>query len=564
MNDILQFKAVNCKDCYKCVRYCPVKSIAVRDHHAQIIQDACVLCGNCIVVCPQKAKADISSVQDVCACIAKGEQVYVSVAPSFAAYFSIASLAPLRSALQTLGFYDAQETAQGAFLVKSAYEKLIREQPGKTWISSCCSTLNLYIQRHKPEALPFLAPVVSPMQAHARWLKAQHPGARVVFIGPCISKKAECQQDDSAVDFALTFGELQAWLTQCGLTIQPQPREEQAAYRSRLFPIGGGILRTLSKQQGVGYLAVDGFENCERALEDVVAGRLPGYFLEMNTCDGGCIGGQSFRRKQISSVLARVAVERTAPQDDADIDFALPVDAVPLTTHFSPAFPLSAPPSQAQVARVLEKMGKHTPEDEINCGMCGYASCREKAAAVLAGKAEISMCLPYMKGRAESFSDRIVNITPNAIVAVDADLTIQQINQAACEIFHISPADVMHQPVSRIMDEFDFVSVIADRVAQRKKLSYLAEYNVYLEQVFLYDAGNGTIICIMHNITQKKQRQNQLQQAKVHAARMADEISEKQQRIVHEIAQLLGETAAETKLAIADLKEAILMDEQEG
>ena len=195
--------------------------------------------------------------------------------------------------------------------------------------------------------------------------------------------------------------------------------------------------------------------------------------------------------------------------------------------------------------------------------MCGYFSCREKASAVYLGKAEISMCLPYMKERAESFSNQIINITPNAILTVDMDLKVQQINKSASDIFHLEPKDIINQPVSRILDEFDFVSIITSGANKTEKFTFLAEYNAYLSQVFMYDKSNSIIVCIMKNITAERQKRNQLMQKKIQAAAMADDIADKQLRIVHEIASLLGETAAETKIVIRDLKNTIMLDDKE-
>jgi PAS domain S-box-containing protein len=179
------------------------------------------------------------------------------------------------------------------------------------------------------------------------------------------------------------------------------------------------------------------------------------------------------------------------------------------------------------------------------------------------GKAEINMCLPFMKERAESFSNQIINITPNAILAVDMDLKVQQINQAACEIFKLTQEDIINQPVSRILDEFDFVHILTSNTEKYEKNAYLAEYNAYLNQIFLYDKASSMVVCIMKNITADRQKKNLNMKKKMLAAAMADDIADKQLRIVHEIASILGETAAETKIAIYDLKETILMDDEE-
>lgn len=556
---ILQFKKVNCKNCYKCVRNCPVKSIEVRDHQAQIIERECILCGRCTVVCPQKAKTDVSDLPRVKELLLSGTRLIASVAPSYAAFFGLSGFAPLREALLQLGFADARETAEGAYLVKSEYERLAARDT-RPLITSACPTVNAYIEKHYPEALPYLAPVLTPMQAHAQLIKREVPGASVVFVGPCISKKAECLAPGSFTDVALTFENLQDWLEESQL--MPRDSEEPCEPRlSRAFPTDGGILATLARLPERRYRSVSGMEECMDALRDVTAGRLPGCVLELSACRGSCIGGPSFADRGMSRLASECAVEATArPDDGRDFDLAqeLPVQAV-YKDHKTEY----AMPTEKQILTILRRMGKHDPSDEINCGMCGYASCRDKAVAIYFGKAEETMCLPYMQSRAESLSGKILEVTPNAVLAIDGGLKILQANAAACELFGLQSEDLVGQPVSRVLDEFDFVELMTSRAPRAARNVFLAEYNVYLEQILLFDASSGIIVCIMKDITREKQRRNQLRKRRLQTAGMADDIVEKQLRIVHEIASLLGETAAETKAAVRDLKETILLEEEE-
>ena len=207
-------------------------------------------------------------------------------------------------------------------------------------------------------------------------------------------------------------------------------------------------------------------------------------------------------------------------------------------------------------------MGKFSPSDELNCGLCVYRTCRDKAIAVYEGRAEISMCMPYMKERAETYSEKIINVSPEGIVTVGKKLKVKQINKAACKIFGIKdPADIIGYPVSRIMDEYDFVKMISQEETQVTDEVFLADYNVYLERIFICDPERTLFTCIMRDVTKARQRRNKIQKTKIHAADLADDIIANQLRIVHEIASLLGETAAETKVAVHDLKEAIMLDE---
>jgi len=559
---ILQFKKVNCKNCYKCVRYCPVKAIEIKNHCAQIIEDECILCGNCTVVCPQKAKEDISDIPLLAEVLRAGKIVIASIAPSFAAYFNI-TYSDMKEALKKLKFADAYETAEGAYLVKTEYERLIAENPENTYISSCCSSVNTYIRKYRPEALPYLAPVLTPMQTHAKLLKERFPDAVIVFLGPCISKKAERLEPAYEVDFVITFDELKDCFSESGITL---PYYDDAVsdtkYLSRMFPVSGGILATLKKEKEHRYISIDGFDCCAEAINDICTGTLKNCFIEMSMCEGSCIGGPSFRKSNYSQFTSELRIEDTSCVKKYTEDFNIKA-SLTLNAEFSNESIIHIPPTEAKIAGILRKMGKNSLEDELNCEMCGYASCREKAIAVYFGKAEISMCLPFMKERAESFSEKIIEITPNAILTVDMDLKVQQINHSACKIFGLLPEDIVNQPVSRILDEFDFVNMITTETKQTKKYSFLVDYKVYVEQTFLYNKSNSIVICIMKDITQDRQKKNQMMQTRLQAAAMADDIADKQLRVVHEIAALLGETAAETKIAIHDLKETILLDDRE-
>lgn len=560
--EILQFDGVHCKNCYKCVRHCPVKAIEVQNHRAQIRADECILCGECTIICPQKTKDAISDVPQLKEALLSGRQVIASVAPSFFAYFNVL-FASFQAALAALKFADTCETAEGAYLVKSAYEKIIAENPEQVWISSCCSSVNLLVEKYYPQVLPFLAPVLTPIQAHARLLKEKHPNALVAFITPCVSKKEERYRAESQVDFVITFEETDHLLREAGIKIPEEGVDGQnRQYLSRTFPTDGGIIATLDKAAGYGYVSVSGYEGCVRAIGDIQTGKMSACFVEMSLCAGSCIGGPAFRKREASLISSLLQISKRSAKDYAqdfnigcELSLARRFPAPPKVTHM--------PPSREQIAAVLRKMGKLSPADELNCGMCGYHSCQEKAAAVLAGKAEINMCLPFMHERAESVSNRIINITPNAIISVDMDLKVQQINQAACEIFRLAPEDILKQPVSRILDEFDFVDIFMHGTEKTEKMAYLPEYNAYLNQIFLFDKESSMLVCIMKDISSARQKKNLAMRKKVQAAAMADAIADKQLRIVQEIASLLGETAAETQIAVHELKDTIMMNDED-
>lgn len=560
---ILQFENVNCKNCYKCVRYCPVKAIEIKNHCAQILEDECILCGRCTIVCPQKAKEAISDVEKIKNALEENKQVVVSVAPSFSAYYHSA-FTDFKEALLKLKFAEVFETAEGAYLVKTEYEKLLAENPDKTYISSCCTSLNELIKKYYPKALKYLAPILTPMEAHSKLLKEKYKDAVIVFVSPCISKKIERYDKDSQVDYIISFEELSEMLKDNNIQISnSNSGEGEAKYLSRKFPTHGGIIASMKQDNNHEYISLSGYKDCVQAIEDICNDKVSKCFVEMSFCEGSCVGGPSFQRNNISLLTSNLEINKNLRNLDYSEDFNVISKQSLQKVYTDKEVILHKKPSELQITAILHKMGKYTESDELNCGMCGYFSCREKAEAVFAGKAEISMCLPYMKERAESFSNQILNITPNAILTVDMDLKVQQINKAASDIFHLEPKDIINQPVSRILDEFDFVNIITSDTLKTEKFTFLAEYNAYLSQVFMYDKSNSIIVCIMKNITEERQKRNQLIQKKMQAAAMADDIADKQLRIVHEIASLLGETAAETKIAIQDLKNTIMLEDKE-
>lgn len=553
---ILQFKKANCKNCYKCVRNCPVKAIEVKDHQARIIEDDCILCGNCIAVCPQNAKQvrhDVKSVQQL---LAEKEEVYVSVAPSYIAYYPVDRFEDFREALCRLGFTNAYETAEGAYVVKTAYEKRIKEDPHRVWISTCCPTVVRLVQQYYPKALACLMPVLSPMQAHIRMLKKQHPKAGFVFVGPCISKKEEKNEIENLCDEVLTFEELDDWL-QAEHIMMHASKGTLEKYRSRFFPMAGGIIESMQKQDSITYISVDGLGPCEEALQEICSGHLTDCFIEMSACQGSCVGGHATGQNPAAKLQAVSRVESVAKSRN-DFEERTSVD---LSRIVAIDKSKEDTPSEQEIQSILRKMGKHTPEDELNCGTCGYNTCREKAIAVYHKKADITMCLPYMKEKAESFSDQIIRLTPNGILTVDHELRIQQINEAACQLLSVTAEEIEGKPISNWIDEYDFAAAIAQENAISAKEVYWEAYQKYVEQILVYDKASDRVICIIKDMTDEKRKHDQQIDKQRVSLQMADTIVEKQLRVVQEIASLLGETAAETKVAVSQLKDAILKGE---
>ena len=554
MNEYLRLKKSNCKNCYKCIRHCPVKSIRFSGNQAYIIDNDCILCGHCFVVCPQNAKQIVDETEKVKVMLAAGNEVYLSLAPSFAANYGV-GIEAMREAVKKLGFADAEETAIGAAIVKNEYDRILKEEKPDVLISSCCHSVNLLIQKYYPEVLSCLAAVMSPMQAHCAEIKKHHPEAKTVFVGPCVAKKDEADHYGSMVDAVLTFDELTGWLNDEGITIEER-KEDTSTGLTRFFPTTGGILKTMEKsEKDYTYMAVDGIENCMAVLDEIRSGGVHRCFIEMSACTGSCIGGPVMEKYHRSPVSDFKKIASFAGEHDFAVG-EVKKDAV--RKIFTAIEDKNVYPTEEEINEILHKMGKFKPADELNCGSCGYNTCRDKAVAIFRGRAEISMCLPYLKDKAESFSDSIVNNTPNGLMVLNEKLEVQQINSAALKIMNLrSSHDILGDQVVRILDPKLFMDVLSSGRSVKNRRIYLAEYERYVEETIVYDKEYRLLICIMRDITDEENAREKKESVNKKTVEIADKVVDKQMRIVQEIASLLGETAAETKIALTKLKETI-------
>lgn len=555
MEEYLKLKKSNCKNCYKCIRSCSVKSIRFSDNQANIISDDCVLCGHCFTVCPQNAK-EIRNDIDQAKALIENYPVYVSLAPSFVSSFRGMTLEAMDKAFRELGFAGAEETATGAERVAREYEKLVAEGRRDIIISTCCQTVNLLVQKYYPELIHCLAPVISPMQAHCRDLKNRHPGAKTVFIGPCISKKQEVEVCSGDVDLVLTFEELSLWLE--GEHKMPEPKNSATKpFKARMFPTSGGILKTMTaRNPEYSYIAIDGIESCIEALGDIKSGELHNCFIEMSACRGSCINGPAKVGNKKTPLKDYITVADFSGEGEfydssESTEFGLEKSFCSLSQK-KVAYTDSA------ITEVLRKIGKTKPEHELNCGSCGYNTCREKAAAVLEGKANLTMCLPFLKEKAESFSDTIIGHTPNAILVVNENYEVQMANKSACELLRIKLFDeIKGEQVVRVLDPTPFIDACRDGKNTYNKKVFLAEYRKHVEMTVIYDKKYHIIICLMRDVTEETLQALSRRELSQKTIEITDKVIEKQMRTVQEIASLLGETTAETKVALTKLKESL-------
>lgn len=573
----IRVKEANCKNCYKCLKHCDVKSISYINDRVEVIDDQCILCGHCINICPQKAKTVVNDPTDILRWLADPEtRVVASLAPSYAGLYGRKekgeSPARLRAALRALGFDGIEETAVGANEVTAEYKRLLDEGTMDSILTTCCPTVNTLITKYYPQLIPYMAPVISPALAHGRMIK-ERDGARtrVVFIGPCLSKIREIREHPESADGVLTFRQLDALLEERGLDLASlggADSEEEAlpAPYSRIYPVPEGIVKDVKlnshkgfasgSYNGYSFMSVCGLENVIAFLKEMSAGRCGRLFVELNSCGGGCVNGPLIPEERRAAFQARLSVEQYAADRFEEITPCRPA----LSLNFQRDVPSRDIPDEKTIRKILTEIGKPTPDKELNCGSCGYNTCREKAIAVYQGKAELYMCLPYMTDLAQSLSNVTINVTPNYIVAVDRDLRIVEFNQAAQKKFGVSRKEALKTELFELMDPADFEEVLATHRNIVNKKTHLESRETIIEETLVYVPEQDIVIGFFSDITEEERRKEEARRARLESAEMAQKVIDKQMTVAQEIASLLGETTAETKVTLVNLKNQILSE----
>lgn len=428
----------NCQDCYKCIRHCPVKAIKIEDHRASVVQELCIYCGKCVDICPagaKKVRDDLSAARY----LVDEHQVVLSLAPSYLAEFQDYGKDQLIQALYKLGFKQVSETAIGAEMVSHATNEWLKRQEPGTWFSSCCPAVVQYICKYQPGHAHRLAPVGSPMQAHAQYIKSHHPAqTKVIFAGPCIAKKQEAEHIAREVDLALTFDELRSWLEEEGLSAeftgkaQTTSREnstEQAA-RGAYYPVEGGMIATMNKDAGItdtSFMSFTGIQNIRQILEHSSEQQEEKIFIELMACEGGCINGPIMstshslatrRWRTLQETQKRPDTTRYNEHPGSNIHYADVIKPFSRSKH-----------SEQEIREALKTIGKVSEKDELNCGGCGYESCRQFALAMLEGKAEQQMCVSYMRRVAQNKATVLLQKMPYGVVLVDEHMRIIESNE---------------------------------------------------------------------------------------------------------------------------------------
>lgn len=570
--NVIGFKEAKCKNCFKCVRICDVKAITIKNEQAHIMNDQCILCGHCLEACPQNAKTFISDLDLVKSYLKNHEKTVVSIAPAYLGVLDFDTPGQVFTALRKLGFTAVRETAEGAAYVTKEYEKLLSSHKMTNIITTCCPSANDLIEIYYPSLIPYMAPVISPMIAHGKLIKKIYgPDTKIVFLGPCIAKKREALGDDRTkgyVDAVITFQEFKEWLANEGICLKDledsEPDNEDPCV-NRLYPISSGVVSSViaSKQAQDSYrkFYVHGIKNCIELFDSMKKGEIQGSFIEVNLCYGGCIKGTGIDREHVSRFKVKLDMEeRVEKEPIKNKNYCESLDESDLLKIFRDRSPSEPLPSEKQIKDVLKQLGKTKPEHELNCGACGYGSCREKAIAVCQGKAELSMCMPYMHEKAQSLANVVLDTTPNIILIVDSDMKIIEFSNAAETYFHIPRATAKEKYLYELIDHTDFETVLNTHESiLGKKVTY-SDLGITTLQNIVYVEQQNSVLGIFQDITSTEEKQKQAYKIKIETIEMAQRVIDKQMLVAQEIAGLLGETTAETKVTLTKLRDTIIYD----
>jgi iron only hydrogenase large subunit-like protein/PAS domain-containing protein len=552
-----------CQDCYKCLRSCPVKAIRVENESAAVMPDRCVYCGECVASCPvgaKKVRDDLGRAQLL---IRRKGRVWVSLAPSWVAEFKGLGMGGMVAALKALGFCGVSETALGAQEVSAACARMLKEDGPRLLLSTACPSAVELVQRYRPEFAPCLTPILSPMGAHARVLRGMYgEDIGVVFIGPCIAKKHEADLRPDLVDVAFTFEGLRRVFEKYGIdpyTLVPGPDDAFRPHRTRdgaLYAMEGGMLQGIQARMedaGVRFMSFSGIKDVLNGLDGLKDLELDSpVFLEVLACEGGCINGPRITRPG-GTVVKRMDILDYV-QDPRPDNFAEP-GSIALAYE---AAPVAEPGhSESDIQDALRRVGKQSIEDEMNCGACGYDSCRDLAVALLERRAEVSMCASYMRKIAMNKANALIRSMPAGVVIVDEDLRIVECNRRFAEMLGEETLLVYDAEPGLPRADLNKVAPFATKLFAQMLSGLTAELRRDIRvgprifQLMLFPVEEGRMVGgILQDITEPAfQRDAVIQKAQ--------EVIRKNVTTVQQIAYLLGENAAETEMLLHSIVDTL-------
>lgn len=575
----LEFDKSKCDECFKCLRACPTNALSFVGDKRDIIDELCIKCGLCQAHCTPGALKIHNDVPLVKKHIKLGRKVIASIAPSYVGVFNLEDPTQIVSALKKIGFDKVEETAIGAELISKLYEHEITKASNTNIITSCCPSANYLIERYYPNLIDNIMPVVSPMIAHGKHIKSiEDEDPFVVFIGPCLAKKAEAEEMKDSIDAVITFSELDLWLRESGINASNLVASEFdriSTARGQAYPLGSSLFKEDLESRfnkKFRYMKIEGIEHCRDFLNSASDGALNNYCVEINICNGSCLNGPdlpescpSFYERELklfehvnkgkkinSNNIVDNSLETTSTKKATlSIDLS--------RTFKDKSIKLEDVPKD-KLDEILMKMGKYTDQDLLNCNACGYNTCVEKARAVYHGFSDINICMASLKEKAESMQSVIFENSPNAICILDKDLNILEVNSSFNRILNEGNLKLQSLPIFTLMDDdlFQKVKLLNENIIGQKIYIESIEKTFYINIVNV--ETENIIVAILTDITSVEKSKDELNTVKEKTLSTCQEVIEKQMRVAQEIASLLGETTAETKINLNKLKSIVLDD----
>lgn len=560
------FENGDCKDCYACARVCPVHAIKVKDKEAHIMRERCIVCGKCMRVCPQYAKVK-SSIGLANKFISNNKTVVASVSPSFLAAFGENS-SKLPAALKKIGFSYVEESIQGIEPIKDIYNIFANDPRDKPYITSSCPVVVSLVQKHYPKLIHNLIPLVSSTIVHTRMLKQKYgEDCKVVFIGPCLARKVEGYGENS-VDVVITFLDVVEWLENEKIIFEKLDTIPFDGFKSKndVFTITGDpieLIKTENPKRNI--IEVDGIKDCIHVLEGIKSGRFNNSLIEMSCCRHKCLQGVGMPKTNLTAYELKERFYKYAKNTDI-YNYSSKCDSTNYKQlQFKKDFkPLNVPlkqPNKTELKKILYDMGRYKKEDEVNCASCGYHTCRQKAVAVYNGMAEIDMCLPFLREKAETLTNVIFNTVPEIIVIIDKDLKITQLNNRAKNFFKVTEDVAKGASLEKFLDKEVFEKVRDSKQNIIKQKIFIPEYESTMIQSIIWVELNQVLLFFADDITESEIQEKKHQQVKYDAINMAQQVINKQMVVAQQIASLLGETTGETKATLTKLKNLIQEEE---
>ena len=568
---IMRLKNANCRNCYKCVRACPVKAISILGDQARIEEKRCIYCGKCYLVCPQDARDLIGDLELVKQMIEQGEKVYVSISSAFTIYFPDFNLRSMAAVLKKLGAKHVEETSIGTKRVLEEYMDIINSRKMRNLLSSHCPSTNYLVQKYFPRMIKWLMPVVTPLEAHALMMKkAYGDDIRVVGIGPCIAyrKLAVQERDGKLIDAYINYEELENWMEAVGISSMDEEDPDTYAvstFDSRYTDESNGLFRSLDENVKKKYTlwSADGVSRSNNVLKDF-NDSISGHFVELLSCTDSCLGGPIVRlahRDTFEDKTKWMASIREIPEYISKIN---PSEYAEIDVHkeYHRMDYKSEMPTEEQIADLLLLVGIHKKDDMLDCSGCGYPTCRDKAIAVFQGMADPYMCIPYARDSAELQSNLLFDNSPNGVFVMDENMKIIQANMAAESILGLSADELSGHSVTEYLSKAFIEKSKMMEIPNRDNELHCDEIGKILRATFFKVYTRNIYRVIFDDITERSNMIEHEKAVRWETIQITKDVVEKQMRIAQEIASLLGDSTAETKLAFNKLRDSLEKDDK--